>query len=104
MGMTMMLMSKVDKIAAWVLLSCFLVYMVSGFDIQLHFLSPRLSALIHMAYLFIIAEIAFVVHTSYAIHLAFKRWKIWNVLGKCLLGIYLVINGYLCYLYTAIHF
>lgn len=99
----MKLMSFIDRIAAWVLVCCFLIYMISGLDIQLRFLSPRVSSLIHLVYLFVIAQTAFMIHTSYAIHLAFKRWKIWNVLGKSLLGAYLALNVYLFYLYAVVH-
>lgn len=100
----MKLMSYIDRIAAWVLLCCFLIYVISGFDIQLRFLSPRLSSMIHLVYLFAVAQAAFVIHTTYAIHLAFKRWKIWNALGKSLLGVYLAVNVYMFYLFSVIHF
>lgn len=99
----MRVMSFIDRIAAWVLVSCFLIYMVSGLDIQLRFLSPRLSSLIHLVYLFAIAQTAFMIHTSYAIHMAFKRWKKWNALGKSLLGVYLAVNVYLFYIYAVVH-
>ena len=97
-------MSFIDRVAAWVLACCFLIYIVSGFDIQLHFLSPRLSSMIHLVYLFAVAQAAFMIHTSYAMHLAFKRRKIWNALGKSLLGVYLAVNIFLFYLFTVIHF
>ena len=103
LGIAMKRMSKIDRVAAWVLAACFIIYVVSGFDIQLRFLSFQLSTLLHLKWLFIVAETAFVVHTTYAIHLAFKRWKIWNALGKSLLGLYALINIGLFTLYFIIH-
>ena len=94
--------SILDKIAAWVLMACFILYMLTGFDIQLRFMSASLSSLIHLKYLFLIAQAAFLIHTSYAIHLAFKRWKIWNGLGKTLLGVYGAVNLGLIGLYLYI--
>ena len=95
----MKLMSKIDRVAAWVLAACFIIYAITGFDIQLRFFSPPLSSYLHLRYLFIVAGTAFAFHTTFAIHLAFKRWKIWNALGKILLGVYLAINVWLFLLF-----
>ncbi len=100
----MKLISKIDKVAAWTLACCFLLYMLTGFDIQKRFLSPQLSSLIHLKYLFIVAQVAFMYHTTFAIHLAIKRWHLWNAMGKSLLGFYLLINLTLIGLYISIHF
>lgn len=97
-------MQTIDRIAAWVLAACFLLYVVTGFDIQLRFLSPPLSSLIHLNYLFLVAEAAFLVHTTYAIHLALKRRKFWTTAGKSLLALYAAGNLVLFYLYFTIHF
>jgi cytochrome b subunit of formate dehydrogenase len=99
----MKLISIIDRIAAWVLVCCFLIYVVSGFDIQLRFFSAPISSLLHLVYLFPVAQTAFAVHTSYAIHLAFKRMKIWNAVGKCLLGLYIALNLSLFVVFFIIH-
>ena len=94
----MKLISKIDRIAAWVLLASFIIYMLSGLDTVRRILIPQISSLVHLQYLFIPAQIAFAVHTTYAIHLAFKRWNFWNLFGKFLLLIYALLNvGLLAY-------
>jgi cytochrome b subunit of formate dehydrogenase len=103
MKRTPILFTIIDRVAAWVLAACFIIYMLSGLDIQLRFLSPQISSLLHLKYIFAVAQTAFMIHTAYAIHLAFKRWRIWNALGKSLLGIWLAGNLYLFYLFSVIH-
>jgi cytochrome b subunit of formate dehydrogenase len=97
-------MSKVDRVSSWVLAFCFLLFVITGFDIQLRFLSPQISSLIHLKYLFLPAQLAFVLHSSFAIHLAMKRWNFWTAAGKSLLAVYAAINFYLIYLYFTIQF
>lgn len=99
----MKLMSIINKIAAWVLAGCFLIFVVTGFDSQLRFLSPQITSLIHLKYLFPLAETAFAVHTSYAMYAAMKRKKFWNAWGKSLLGLYIAINLALVGVYAVIH-
>ncbi|MDD2370417.1 MAG: hypothetical protein PHQ32_00250 [Firmicutes bacterium] len=88
----MKLISKLDRIAAWILLASFITYMLSGLDTVKRILIPQLSSLIHLQYLFIPAQIAFAFHTTYAIHLAIKRWNLWNKISKTLLFIYASLN------------
>jgi Ca2+/Na+ antiporter len=95
--------TKIDRVAAWVLGGCILAYGFTGFDMQLHFLSPMLSGRVHLVYLFIVAQAAFAFHTTYAIHLAFKRWNIWNWLGKSLIGLYIAVNAFLFCLFIISH-
>ena len=98
----MKLLSRIDKVSAWVLLGCFLAYIVSGFDIQLRFLSPQITSFIHLKYLFIPALAAFAIHTAYAIHLAMKRRHFWNIYGKVLLAAYGVLHIVLFFLFMKI--
>ena len=98
----MKLLSKIDKVSAWVLLFCFLAYIVSGFDIQLRFLSPQVTSFFHLKYLFIPALAAFAIHTTYAIHLAMKRRNYWNMFGKILLSAYGVLHIFLFLLFLKI--
>lgn len=100
----MKLLSKIDKISAWVLACCFLLYVITGFDIQIRIFSPQISSLIHLKYLFLLAQAAFMFHTSFAMHLAMKRKKFWNLTGKSLFWGYIAINTVLIYLYITIHF
>jgi cytochrome b subunit of formate dehydrogenase len=100
----MKLISRIDRISAWVLLACILMYILSGFDIQRHFLSPALSSSLHLVYIFPVAQIAFAFHTSYAMQMAFKRWNFWNALGKGVLVLYLLLNVFFLGLYADIQF
>ena len=88
----MKLMSKIDRIAAWVLLLCFMLFVLTGFDNQLRFFSAPISSLIHLKYLFPVAQIAFIIHTSYALHLKLKRKSKWSRFGKTLISFYVLIN------------
>lgn len=88
----MKLISKIDRIAAWVLLASFIIYMLSGLDTVRRIMIPQISSLIHLQYLFIPAQVAFAIHTSYAISLAMKRWNIWNLATKTIILIYIFLN------------
>jgi len=87
----MKLISTIDKIAAWTLLACFLLFVLSGLDMQGRFLYPPVTSLIHTRYIYIPALIAFAVHSGYAIHLTFKRRRKWNPAARILLGLYEVL-------------
>lgn len=86
-------MSRINRISSWVLLFSILIYGISGFDILGRLLSPQLSSLVHLKYLFYIAEPAFVFHVSYAINGAFKRWNFAGWLRKGLVVLFLLLNA-----------
>lgn len=96
-------MRIVNKVSAWVLAVCFLLYVISGFDIQLRFLSPQLSSILHLKYVFIVAQLAFMIHTSYSLYFTLKRRTWWPIVGKGLLGLYLSLNLSLFVLFGIIH-
>lgn len=100
----MKLMSTINRISAWVLAACFIVYMITGFDMQLRFISPGITSLIHLNYLFLIAQLAFMIHTTYAFYFSLKSRKRWNLVGKVLLGLYFAINISLIFVYLMIKF
>ncbi len=82
---------KIDRLSAWVLFASMLLYFISGYGMTKGIISPSLANKLHLSYLTYIVLISFVLHTSYAIHLAFRRWKIWSGGGKLLLfAFYLV--------------
>jgi glyoxylate utilization-related uncharacterized protein len=99
----MKLMSVVNAISAWVLAVCFLLFVITGFDIQLRIISPSLSSFIHLKYLFVPAQLAFMFHTSYAVRFSLIRRKFWNLAGKSLFGLYIAVNLAVFYLFLAIH-
>jgi len=87
-----MRMSRISKISAWVLMACFMLYVISGFDMQRRMFMPEISSLIHLKYLYIPAQLAFMLHSSYAVYVAMKRRKFWNLIGKGILTVYVTIN------------
>lgn len=79
---------KIDRIAAWMSLVGMLLYFITGYGMTKGIIDPAFAAKIHMSYLTYIVAVAFVVHTSYAIHLAFRRWRIWNGFTATLLVLF----------------
>ncbi|MFA6027656.1 MAG: cytochrome b5 domain-containing protein [Patescibacteria group bacterium] len=81
---------KIDRIAAWILLSSMFGYFISGYGMSKGIISAELSTKIHLSYLSYIILASFIIHTSYAIHLAFKRWRIWQMPGKIALILFFI--------------
>ena len=82
---------KLDRLAAWVLLIVMIMYGVTGYALIKGFANYETARALHFEWLGVIGLIAFIIHTAYAIHLAFVRWKIWNTATKFLLVIFYVI-------------
>ncbi|MFA7254081.1 MAG: cytochrome b5 domain-containing protein [Patescibacteria group bacterium] len=76
---------KIDRFFAWILFGGMLLYFVSGYGMTKGIIDSSLATKLHLNLLTYIILIAFTVHTSFAIHLAFKRWQIWNTPMKILL-------------------
>lgn len=97
-------MTKINRICAWILLLAVLLYIVSGFDIQGRFLSPRLSSLLHLKYLFIPAVLAFAFHASYAMSQAFRRWRFPKALNIGVVAVFIALNAAFLAYYAYIQF
>lgn len=97
-------MARINRICSWVLLFSVLLYFISGFDIQGRFLSPRLSSLLHLKYLFFPAVLAFAFHASYAMSQAFRRWRFPKGLSIGLLAVFLALNAAFIAYYSYIQF
>jgi predicted heme/steroid binding protein len=82
---------KIDRLAAWLLFICLLLYFITGFSMTKGIISPALATKLHISYLTYIILAAFVTHTSFAIHLAFKRWRFWNAGGKTVLLLFYLL-------------
>jgi len=82
---------KIDRLSAWVLFASMLLYFISGYGMTKGIISPSLAGRLHLSYLTYVVMASFVVHTSYAIHLAFKRWEMWGVAGKFILFAFYII-------------
>lgn len=100
----MKLMSTVDKICAWFLMFSMIAYVITGFDVLGRFLSPPISSLLHLKYLFLPVTFAFTFHASYAMNLAFKRWKFGIILRRILLGFFITVNLVLTAYYIYLEF
>jgi len=76
---------KIDHFFAWVLFGGMLLYFISGYGITKGIIDPAFAAKLHLNILTYIILIAFIIHPIFAIHLALKRWCIWNISTKLLL-------------------
>jgi predicted heme/steroid binding protein len=89
--------TKIDRISAWTLFIGILLYLISGYGMTKGIISASLASKIHLDHLAYIVIIAFVIHTYYAIHSAFKRWCIWNVFTAIILALFylLFVSGFI---------
>jgi len=97
-------MSRINRICSWVLLLSVAIFIITGFDIQGRFLSPQLSSLVHLKYLFLPAELAFAFHASYSMNQAFLRWKLKNGLRVALIAVFITLNVAFVAYYAYIQF
>lgn len=79
---------KIDRFFAWVLFGTMLLYFITGLGMTKGIIDPTFAAKLHLSILTYVIMIAFTFHTFYAIHLAFKRWRIWNLATKSLLFLF----------------
>jgi|GEM_PF-332345 len=88
---------KIDRLAAWVLFLGFFLYFVSGYGMTKGIIDPILASKLHLNYLTYIIVVAFVVHTSFAIRLAFIRWGLSNNWSAFVLTLFylLFISGFI---------
>jgi len=76
---------KIDRLAAWVLYVGMFIYFVTGFGMVKGIMDRELAAKIHLGILNKIMIGAFLTHSSYAVHLALKRNRLWNKFSQILL-------------------
>jgi predicted heme/steroid binding protein len=92
-------MTKIDRIASWILFITIILYAITGYGMTKGLIDSNFSHTWHLGYLGAIGLIAFVIHTSWATHLALKRKNIWNVYTKSLLVIfYLSLISFFCFM------
>lgn len=90
---------KTDRLFAWILFLGMILYFISGYGLTKGIINPEFAKAIHLDILTYIILAAFVGHSSYAIHLAFVRWHIWNKFSAVFLIIfYLVLIGGILYI------
>jgi len=89
---------KLDRLAAWILLFSMVVYFITGYGMTKGLIDPALSASLHLDFLPLIVLIAFVAHTSFAVHLALKRHDAWKPITKTLLfAFYFFFLGFIVF-------
>ena len=76
---------KIDRLAAWILYIGMFIYFVTGFGMTKGIIDRELATKIHLGILNKIMIGAFLTHSSYAIHLALKRNRLWNIFSQILL-------------------
>lgn len=95
---------KFDRLFAWILFASMFLFFISGYGMTKGIITNSLAIQIHNKILPPIAIAAFTIHAWYAIHLAFKRWQIWNVFTKIFLTLFFLgfvgYFGYLNYFYV----
>lgn len=89
-----------DRLAAWTLLIIIIAYGITGYGMTKGLISQDAARTLHLGWLGGIGLIAFVIHTSWAIHLTFKRHNIWNVFSKILLtAAYISLILFFCWVH-----
>lgn len=76
---------KIDRIAAWILLFCVILFFFSGYGMTKGIVNQSLATFIHNQLLPVLIIPAFLIHTFFSIRLAFCRWKKWNKVSRALL-------------------
>lgn len=90
---------KLDRFVVWFLLGSMFIYTITGFGMTKGIISAKTATQWHLDILPYIMLVSFVIHTSWAIHLALIRWRIWNRVTKTLLVlIYAGFVGFFVYL------
>ena len=98
----MKILIKLDRLFAWVLFAGMLLYFISGYGMTKGIIDSSSATKLHMSVLTYVVLVAFTIHASYAIHLALKRWRVWNVGTKFLLiafftaffGLFIYVDKY----------
>lgn len=79
------IMSKLDRLAAWILFFTIIAYGITGYGLTKGLISRDLAASLHLGWLGALGLTAFTIHTGYAIHLALRSWGKWNKLSQTIL-------------------
>ncbi len=69
---------RLDRVLAWSLVALFVAFFVTGYGSTKGIMPPELGKFLHDNILPIPGAIAFALHSAYGMHVAFKRWKVWN--------------------------
>jgi hypothetical protein len=81
---------KLDRVVSWVLFVVIIAFGITGYGMTKGIIDRQIARTLHFEWLGIIGLIALVIHTSWNIHMTFKRWGIWNTFTKILLTAFYV--------------
>lgn len=91
-------LTKIDRLAAWILLFAFILFMVSGYGLTRGLISRSLSRALHVQYLPLVIIITFIVHVGLALRMTLIRWQVWGRAAKIILVVCcLVFLGFFSY-------
>ena len=100
----MTLTCKLDKIFTWILGICFVLFILTGFDVQQRLLTPQLSSLLHIRWIVLPALVAFGYHTVYKSYIKICTCERYARVKKVLLVIYAVFVAAMIVYYTYYQF
>ncbi len=90
---------KLDRIAAWILMAVIIMYAITGYGMTKGIIPGAFARSLHLSWLGGIGLAAFVIHTSWAIHMACRRRQIWNGYTRfALIASYLLLAGFFLYI------
>lgn len=91
---------KLDRLAAWTLMIVIIMYAITGYGMTRGLIDGVVARSLHLSWLGGIGIVAFIIHTSWAIHMAFRRWQIWNMCTRFLLvASYILLAGFFLYVH-----
>lgn len=79
---------KLDRIAAWILLVCMVIYFISGFGMSKGIISYKTASYLHLDLLTMITILTFTMHGAFATRLALIRWRKWQGIMKVVWAIF----------------
>jgi predicted heme/steroid binding protein len=82
---------KGDRVAAWILFFTIIAYGITGFGMTKGFIPHTIATQLHLGWLGAIGLVAFITHTSWAIHLFLIRHRIWNKWTKIALPLFYIV-------------
>jgi predicted heme/steroid binding protein len=89
------IMIKAERISAWILALAIIGFGITGYGMTKGFIPKDFAQTLHFRFLGAIALVAFVLHTSWGVHLALKRNHLWNQFSKfALISVYVLIVGF----------
>jgi len=90
---------RIDRLAAWILLAVIIAYAVTGFGLTKGIIDRDVASSLHLGWLGAVGLVVFVIHTFWAIHLAFRRHNLWNRWAQSgLVLLYIILISFFIYL------